>query len=129
MKQSIQVSVRIRPAINDDHNCLTLQNGKLVVLDDGGTPTSFHFPSRVVTGSDQVEAFEALASDLLEKLVEGYSCTLLAYGQTGSGMFVFHLCIIYYCARLLIPREHMDLLPQILIIHTVSETINVTLNC
>ena len=40
---------------------------------------------RVVTGSDQATAYEAVALPLLQQLEAGYSCTLLAYGQTGSG--------------------------------------------
>ena len=39
----------------------------------------------VVTGSDQSDAFNVIASPLLARLRSGYSCTLLAYGQTGSG--------------------------------------------
>ena len=30
-------------------------------------------------------AFDALASRLVGRAQEGYSCTLMAYGQTGSG--------------------------------------------
>jgi len=41
--------------------------------------------SRVVRGSDQGVAFDALASRLVSRAQEGYSCTMMAYGQTGSG--------------------------------------------
>ena len=53
-----------------------------VKVDTLGT---FRFPHHVVTGSDQIVAFEALASHLIERAKEGYPCTLMAYGQTGSG--------------------------------------------
>ena len=45
----------------------------------------FRAVDSVVTGSDQTEAFATIASPLLARLHDGYSCTLLAYGQTGSG--------------------------------------------
>ena len=45
----------------------------------------FRAVDSVVTGSDQAEAFATIASPLLARLHDGYSCTLLAYGQTGSG--------------------------------------------
>ena len=43
------------------------------------------FASSLVTGSDQGVSFTHLGAGLLQRLEEGYSCTLLAYGQTGSG--------------------------------------------
>lgn len=46
---------------------------------------SFTMQSSVVRGSDQVTAFDALASRLVSRAQEGYSCTMMAYGQTGSG--------------------------------------------
>eukprot|EP01050_Picozoa_sp_SAG11_P017971 SAG11_NODE_2651_length_3125_cov_2.178453_4_plen_199_part_00 len=46
---------------------------------------SFTYQSSVVRGSDQAVAFDALASRLVRRAQEGYSCTLMAYGQTGSG--------------------------------------------
>jgi len=45
----------------------------------------FEAVENVVTGSDQEQAFRAIAAPLLARLRDGYSCTLLAYGQTGSG--------------------------------------------
>ena len=46
---------------------------------------TFTYPAAVVTGSDQVGAFNTLAQHLLRQTEQGYSCTLIAYGQTGSG--------------------------------------------
>ena len=51
-------------------------------IDAGGR--AFTFPSKVIVGSDQGEAHAALVSPLLQRLLEGYSCTLLA----GSGKTV-----------------------------------------
>ena len=39
------------------------------------------FASSVVTGTDQLAAYGALAAPLVAGLQEGYSCCLLAYGQ------------------------------------------------
>lgn len=46
---------------------------------------TFTYQSSVVRGSDQIMAFDALASRLVNRAQDGYSCTLMAYGQTGSG--------------------------------------------
>jgi len=43
------------------------------------------FHSIVAGGCTQEEAYEAVAAPLLQRLRQGYSCTLIAYGQTGSG--------------------------------------------
>ena len=45
----------------------------------------FGFATNVVGGSDQEVAFSCLAEELIDRLDEGFSCTLMAYGQTGSG--------------------------------------------
>ena len=51
----------------------------------GGSQQWFRYAQGVVLGSDQGEAYNAIAADLVERLWEGFSCTLVAYGQTGSG--------------------------------------------
>ena len=87
----INLSVRIRPS----------KWSPSVDVVDGSSPSqwktsspavvvfpnkeAFHYPSHVVKGSDQVVAFNALASKLIERACAGYNCTLMAYGQTGSG--------------------------------------------
>ena len=80
----IRVSVRLRPPLSNhtSQKCVTLcdGNGNISV----GNKT-FTYPSAVVTGSDQVGAFNTLANHLLRQTEQGYSCTLIAYGQTGSG--------------------------------------------
>jgi hypothetical protein len=81
---TIDVSVRVRPAPPSAAGDKTIQispNGGVRV---GGGDT-FAFASSVVEGSDQAVAHANLAANLLVRLDQGYSCTLVAYGQTGSG--------------------------------------------
>ena len=81
-KHRIKVYVRIRPLTDPlKPSAIRLTSENAVVVQD----TPFSFPVRIVTGSDQALAFDALASDLVTKLDAGFSCTLMAYGQTGSG--------------------------------------------
>ena len=69
---NVEVSVRVRPdASTAAAPPWVLQNTSFV--------------STLVTGSDQGVSFTHLGAKLLERLEQGYSCTLLAYGQTGSG--------------------------------------------
>ena len=75
----IELAVRIRPGAPNP--AVGVAEGGAVHV--GGE--SFTYQSSVVCGSDQVVAFDALASRLVSRAQEGYSCTLMAYGQTGSG--------------------------------------------
>jgi len=80
----IRVSVRLRPPLFKEraNNLATIcdSKGNISVRDK-----TFTYPAAVVTGSDQVGAFNTLAQHLLRQTEQGYSCTLIAYGQTGSG--------------------------------------------
>ncbi len=78
---AVQVSVRLRPPTADTSAAAVDDNGGLSV----GSRTYGGFLSSIVTGSDQRTAFHSVAAPLLDKLRQGYSCTLIAYGQTGSG--------------------------------------------
>jgi hypothetical protein len=81
-KHRISVSVRLKPASSQASAGPTISANSRGVV----TPQKvFEAVDSVVTGCDQVEAFDAIASPLLARLRDGYSCTLLAYGQTGSG--------------------------------------------
>jgi len=81
-KHRIFVSVRLKPASSQGSAAPTISADSRGVV----TPQKvFEAVDSVVTGCDQAEAFEAIASPLLAQLRDGYSCTLLAYGQTGSG--------------------------------------------
>ena len=80
----ISVSVRVRPFLSSNAGPSPLSvssSGTLISVGD----RSFAYPARVVCGSDQVAASEALAKHMLAHLDMGYSSTLLTYGQTGSG--------------------------------------------
>ena len=74
----IELAVRIRPG---PEPAVRVGAGGAVQVQE----ESFGYQSSVVCGSDQTVAFDALASRLVRRAQEGYSCTLMAYGQTGSG--------------------------------------------
>lgn len=74
----IELAVRVRPGAASVVD--VAETGAVHVAGE-----SFVYQSSVVRGSDQVVAFDALASRLISRAQEGYSCTLMAYGQTGSG--------------------------------------------
>ena len=81
-KHRISVAVRLKPASAQCSAPPTIS------ADSRGIAVKqkvFRAVDSVVTGSDQTEAFATIASPLLARLHDGYSCTLLAYGQTGSG--------------------------------------------
>ena len=78
-KHRISVSVRVKPASAKCSPTISADSRGIVVKQKVFTPEA------VITGSDQAEAFAAIASPLLARLRDGYSRTLLAYGQTGSG--------------------------------------------
>eukprot|EP00930_Biecheleria_cincta_P085678 TRINITY_DN75052_c0_g1_i1.p1 TRINITY_DN75052_c0_g1~~TRINITY_DN75052_c0_g1_i1.p1 ORF type:complete len:547 (-),score=85.42 TRINITY_DN75052_c0_g1_i1:580-2220(-) len=81
MKHQISVSVRVRPPAPGSEPPRISVDARGVVTDQ----KVFEAVENVVIGSDQEEAYRAIASPLLARLRDGYSCTLLAYGQTGSG--------------------------------------------
>eukprot|EP00605_Chrysophyceae_sp_TOSAG23-4_P001683 GSChrysophyteH1.ASY1.ANO1.1849.1 assembled CDS len=79
----IQLSVRVRPLLSPGSSSSSIcvgRDGKVTVQ-----RSEFSYPSHVVMGSDQVVAFDNLASLLIDRVSAGYNCTLMAYGQTGSG--------------------------------------------
>ncbi|KAK3282307.1 hypothetical protein CYMTET_9950 [Cymbomonas tetramitiformis] len=79
-ERDIQITVRVRPG---PHSVIDVaKDGKVMVFPSG---ESFGYPSHVVMGSDQRVAYEALASKLIDRVRDGFNCTLMAYGQTGSG--------------------------------------------
>lgn len=81
-QHSINVTVRVRP-LTDLLSASTISVDALGQLSvDGKT---VRYPSHVICGSEQESSFGVLGTPLLERLREGFNCTLLAYGQTGSG--------------------------------------------
>jgi hypothetical protein len=82
---SILVSVRVKPP--STRSCVTAtpgQEGSLIVEGRNGEAVLDGFAS-ITGGSDQMEAYDAVAGPLVDRVMQGYSCTLMAYGQTGSG--------------------------------------------
>ena len=80
-KHRISVSVRLRPPAPGCEPPRISADARGVVTEN----KVFGAVENVVTGSDQEDAYQSIASPLLARLADGYSCTLLAYGQTGSG--------------------------------------------
>ncbi|OZC06259.1 kinesin motor domain protein [Onchocerca flexuosa] len=83
----VRVAIRVRPlnsrekAENSQEcvQCFVEQsqisiNGKMFTFDSIFDPTT-----------SQETIYDACAAPLLEKIFDGYNCTILAYGQTGSG--------------------------------------------
>jgi len=77
----ISVSVRLRPLAPGSDPPRISADARGVITEQ----KVFEAVESVVIGSDQEQAYRAIASPLLARLRDGYSCTLLAYGQTGSG--------------------------------------------
>ena len=110
-KHSVSVAIRVRPcgagkAISDDSGQQARESSTMAVAEGKGLAVEgkggggggeggagrggshqqwFQYAQTVVLGSDQGEAYDSIAADLVERLWEGFSCTLVAYGQTGSG--------------------------------------------
>ncbi|VDK68622.1 unnamed protein product [Litomosoides sigmodontis] len=83
----VRVAIRVRPLNNREkaensqecvqcfveHSQISI-NGKVFTFDSVFDPTT-----------SQEAIYDACAAPLLEKVFNGYNCTILAYGQTGSG--------------------------------------------
>ena len=76
----INVCVRVKPTKGSDRDGVVVDRKKIQICGK-----QFSYPKAIVCGSDQTVAYDALAKNLLQRLEQGYSVTLLAYGQTGSG--------------------------------------------
>jgi len=70
---TIEVSVRVRPTTNTDRPAIP------------AAIRAFTYPSNIVVGSSQNQAFETIGRPLLHRMKAGFNTTILAYGQTGSG--------------------------------------------
>jgi hypothetical protein len=79
---AIDVSVRIRPlSVGTETSPAEVDHGIGLHIGD----RHFGFASSIVTGSDQTASFDSIGARILDRLNQGFSCTLLAFGQTGSG--------------------------------------------
>jgi hypothetical protein len=76
--------VRIKPPGVDQLAVFPSEVGVVIKNKDTSLSTHDGFVN-IVGGSEQEAMYDAVAAPLVEKLLEGYSCSLMAYGQTGSG--------------------------------------------
>ena len=72
------MSVRLRPLAPGSDPARISADERGIVLGEGSK--IFSKVETVVTGSDQDQAYNAIAAPLLSRLYDGYSCTLIAYG-------------------------------------------------
>eukprot|EP00759_Apiculatamorpha_spiralis_P038121 PhF_6_TR37564/c0_g1_i1/m.55656 len=90
---SIQVAIRVRPLSKEEkvqgmNICVTVEGNDIHV-----TPpilkkvsrNTFTFDHCFGPSSTQEDVFAVVGVDIVNKLMKGYSCSILAYGQTGSG--------------------------------------------
>ena len=80
-RHSIELSLKLRPATNKNSSVFKITDSNAILIGD----KKFNYPSYILQGSDQSQAYRALGERLVNALREGYNCSLLAYGQTGSG--------------------------------------------
>ena len=86
-RQPVQVAVRCRPATKHDRGgaaCIAVE-GDAVTVASGEEEAGFSFDVCLGMEADQRDVYDALVSEPMEALFEGYNSTILAYGQTGSG--------------------------------------------
>ena len=85
-RQPVQVAVRCRPATKRDGRdvCIAVE-GDAVTVASGEEEAGFSFDVCLGMEADQGDVYDALVSEPMEALFEGYNSTILAYGQTGSG--------------------------------------------
>ena len=86
-RQPVQVAVRCRPATKHDGGgaaCIAVE-GDAVTVASGEEEAGFSFDVCLGMEADQSDVYDALVSEPMEALFEGYNSTILAYGQTGSG--------------------------------------------
>eukprot|EP00966_Prymnesium_polylepis_P270416 6246937-Prymnesium_polylepis.1 len=84
MKTAVTVLARIKPPPLGQYSAVHASEQGVVVQGKTSNATLDGFGS-IVVGSDQAQAYEHIAAPLVDRLLEGYSCSLMAYGQTGSG--------------------------------------------
>ncbi|CAG7709471.1 unnamed protein product [Allacma fusca] len=92
-EESIQVFVRVRPLNHQEktkHSYSILDcpgTREVVVKERNGSQVTktFTFDRAFGPQSKQLEVYKAVVAPLLEKVIQGYNCTVFAYGQTGTG--------------------------------------------
>ena len=98
--KGVQVAVRVRPLMEKGSESVVHVDRRTGAVTVGGK--TFTYPSSVILGKVQDQAFQSLAAGLIGRLAQGFNCTLLAYGQTGSGKTYAH------CLFLTPPQTHIN---------------------
>lgn len=74
---SISVSIRIKPSTN----YLQHTNSSITIPEIG----EFTFDNVFGPQTDNLEIYNSLVKDMVQKVIEGFNATIFAYGMTGSG--------------------------------------------
>ncbi|KAI8341650.1 hypothetical protein BC941DRAFT_466551 [Chlamydoabsidia padenii] len=90
---AVQVAIRVRPLTQQDRfqPRFSHSSNSDVIKTHGNTLTivphqkSFSFDYVFDTESTQEQLFSSVASNLVDRFLDGYNATILAYGQTSSG--------------------------------------------
>ncbi|ORZ15901.1 hypothetical protein BCR42DRAFT_352908 [Absidia repens] len=90
---AVQVAIRVRPLTQQDRSQprFSHSSDSDVIKTFGNTVTivphqkSFNFDYVFDTESTQDQVFTGVASNLVDRFLDGYNATILAYGQTSSG--------------------------------------------
>lgn len=88
MAAHVQVALRIKPPKRDNSAYLTAVDAPatLILTKPGAGDELYQFAySSMLENVDNLTTYEAIGSDVIDSVMEGYNGTILAYGQTGSG--------------------------------------------
>ncbi|EAR98263.2 kinesin motor catalytic domain protein (macronuclear) [Tetrahymena thermophila SB210] len=95
MTTRIKVGIRVRPFLDSEKEKgyansrvqIDEQTKEIMIAEDGRRERkTFKFDYVFTPNNNQLQVYEQANIDyLLNKVVEGYHCTIFAYGQTGSG--------------------------------------------
>jgi hypothetical protein len=96
-KETMRVSVRIRPLSNQSQSTITCLDSQVIVFNpqDRKPVYSLRKPREFKYAFDRVfdetatqqQVYEFTALPLLDKVLQGYNATVFAYGATGCGIF------------------------------------------
>ena len=86
----VKVYVRLRPLVQREldeggHEIKWKYNTTAILEDTGMGTKTRSFDSILPPESNNVDAYNAVAKEIVVKCMAGQNCTIFAYGQTGSG--------------------------------------------
>jgi centromeric protein E len=86
----VKVYVRLRPLVQreldeGEHEIKWKYNTAAILEDTGMGTKTRSFDSILPPESNNVDAYDAVAKEMIVKCMTGQNCTIFAYGQTGSG--------------------------------------------